>query len=63
MAGLLASLHYILVLLALGAAFLSLALESRITTKLYKYFIKKLRKNGSANISAIYLCSPGTQKK
>ena len=41
MSGLLASLHYILVVLALGAAFLSLALESRTTTKLYKYFYKE----------------------
>src|SRR5436190_11594744 len=41
MAGLLASLHYMLVVLALGAAFLSLALESRATTKLYKYFYKE----------------------
>src|SRR6266487_1175566 len=41
MAGLLASLHYILVVLALGAAFLSLALESRVTTRLYKYFYKE----------------------
>jgi ATP-binding cassette, subfamily B, bacterial len=41
MAGLLASLHYILVVLALGAAFLSIALESRVTTRLYKYFYKE----------------------
>ncbi|HEX7902625.1 MAG TPA: ABC transporter ATP-binding protein [Chitinophagaceae bacterium] len=41
MAGLLASLHYTLVLLALGAAFLSLMLESRVTTRLYKYFYKE----------------------
>jgi ATP-binding cassette subfamily B protein len=41
MAGLLASLHYALVILALGAAFLSLALESRTTSKLYKYFYKE----------------------
>ena len=41
MAGLLASLHYILVVLSLGAAFLSLALESRVTTRLYKYFYKE----------------------
>lgn len=41
MAGLLASLHYTLVLLALGAAFLSLILESRVTTRLYKYFYKE----------------------
>lgn len=41
MAGLLASLHYVLVVLALGAAFLSLALESRVTSKLYKYYYKE----------------------
>ena len=41
MAGLLASLHYILVVLALGTAFLSLLLESRVTTKLYRYFYKE----------------------
>jgi ATP-binding cassette, subfamily B, bacterial len=41
MAGLLASLHYVLVVLALGAAFLSIALESRVTTRLYKYFYKE----------------------
>lgn len=41
MSGLLASLHYFLVILALGAAFLSLGLESRTTTKLYKYFYKE----------------------
>src|SRR6476619_6599392 len=41
MSGLLASLHYLLVILALGAAFLSLELESRTTTKLYKYFYKE----------------------
>jgi len=41
MAGLLASLNYILVVLALGAAFLTLVLESRVTTKLYKYFYKE----------------------
>jgi ATP-binding cassette, subfamily B, bacterial len=41
MAGLLARLHFVLVILALGTAFLSLALESRVTTKLYKYFYKE----------------------
>ena len=41
MAGLLASLNYILMVLALAAAFLSLALESRVTSKLYKYFYKE----------------------
>jgi ATP-binding cassette, subfamily B, bacterial len=41
MAGLLASLHYILVVLALGASFITLILESRVTTKLYKYYYKE----------------------
>ncbi|MBL7739266.1 MAG: ABC transporter ATP-binding protein [Chitinophagaceae bacterium] len=41
MAGLLASLHYLLLVLALGAAILTIALESRVTTKLYKYFYKE----------------------
>jgi len=41
MAGLLASLHYLLVILALGAAFISLLLESRVTTKLYRFFYKE----------------------
>ncbi len=41
MAGLLASLHYILVILALGASILTLVLESRVTAKLYKYYYKE----------------------
>jgi len=41
MAGLLASLHWILLVLALAAAFLSLALESRVTSKLYSFFYKE----------------------
>jgi ATP-binding cassette, subfamily B, bacterial len=41
MAGLLASLHYVLVVLALGAALLSLLIESGVTRRLYKYFYKE----------------------
>jgi ATP-binding cassette, subfamily B, bacterial len=41
MAGLLASLHYLLVVFALGTAVLSLVLESRVTSKLYRYFYKE----------------------
>ncbi|MEI9912281.1 MAG: hypothetical protein WDO71_23070 [Bacteroidota bacterium] len=41
MSGLLASLHYILVVLALGASILTLVLESRVTTRLYKYYYKE----------------------
>jgi ATP-binding cassette subfamily B protein len=41
MATLLASLHYVLVILALGAAVLSLALERRVTSRLYEFFYKE----------------------
>lgn len=41
MASLLASLHYILVVLALAAAVLSLALERQITSRLYEFFYKE----------------------
>src|SRR5256885_1863107 len=41
MAGLLASLHYILVVLALGAAVLSLALERRVTVRMYEFFYRE----------------------
>jgi ATP-binding cassette subfamily B protein len=41
MAGLLASLHYVLVILALSAALLSLALERRVTAKLYEFYYKE----------------------
>lgn len=41
MAGLLASLHYILVVLALAAALVSLALERRVTARLYEFFYKE----------------------
>jgi ATP-binding cassette subfamily B protein len=41
MASLLASLHYVLVVLALAAAVLSLALERRVTARLYEFFYKE----------------------
>ena len=41
MAGLLASLHWLLVVLALAASFLSMAIESRVTARLYKYYYKE----------------------
>jgi ATP-binding cassette subfamily B protein len=41
MAGLLASLHWVLVVLALTAALLSLALERRVTARLYEFFYKE----------------------
>ena len=41
MAGLLASLHWMLVVLALMASFLSLIIESRVTSRLYHFFYKE----------------------
>jgi ATP-binding cassette subfamily B protein len=41
MAGLLASLHYLLVIFALSASLISLVIESRVTSRLYKYFYKE----------------------
>ena len=41
MASLLASLHYVLVVLALASAVLSLALERRVTRKMYEFFYKE----------------------
>jgi ATP-binding cassette subfamily B protein len=41
MASLLASLHFILVILALAAAFLSLLLERRMTSRLYEFFYRE----------------------
>lgn len=41
MAGLLASLHYVLVILALAAAVLSMAIERRVTAKMYEFFYKE----------------------
>src|SRR6185436_18826782 len=41
MATILASLHYVLVILALLAAGLSLALESRVTSRLYNFYYKE----------------------
>src|SRR5688500_12550168 len=41
MAGLLASLHWLLVILALATSLLSLVIESRVTSKLYKYFYQE----------------------
>jgi ATP-binding cassette subfamily B protein len=41
MAGLLASLHWLLVIVALAGSFASLAIESRVTAKLYKYYYKE----------------------
>ncbi len=63
MAGLLASLHYVLVVLALGAALLSLALESRVTSKLYKYYYKETPEERERNYLGDLLVQPRNTKE
>src|SRR5678815_4023985 len=63
MAGVLASLHYMLVILALGAAFLSLALESRVTSKLYKYFYQETPDERERQYLGDLLVQPRTTKE
>jgi ATP-binding cassette subfamily B protein len=63
MAGLLASLHYVLVILALGAAFLSLALESRVTSKLYNFFYKETPEERERGYMGDLLVQPRNTKE
>ena len=63
MAGLLASLHYILVILALAAAFLALLLESRVTSKLYAYFYKETPEERERQYFGDLLVQPKTTKE
>jgi ABC-type multidrug transport system fused ATPase/permease subunit len=63
MAGLLASLHYILVVLALAAAVLTLVIESRVTSKLYKYFYKETPEERERGYIGELLVEPRTTKE
>jgi ATP-binding cassette, subfamily B, bacterial len=63
MAGLLASLHYLLVVLALMAAVLSLVIESRVTSKLYKYFYKETPEERERGYIADLLVEPKNTKE
>ncbi|HSU27198.1 MAG TPA: ABC transporter ATP-binding protein, partial [Chitinophagaceae bacterium] len=63
MAGLLASLHYVLVLLALGAAVLQLALESRVTSRLYKYYYKETTEERERQYLGDLLVEPKNTKE
>src|SRR5215208_945896 len=62
MASLLASLHYVLVLLALAAAVLSLALERRITARLYEFFYKETPEEREREYMGDLLAQPRTTK-
>lgn len=63
MSGLLASLHYMLVVLALGASILTLVLESRVTTKLYQYYYKETPEERERQYLGDLLVQPRTTKE
>ena len=63
MAGLLASLHWVLVVLALAAALLSLALERRVTSKLYEFFYKETPEEREREYLGDLLVQPRTTKE
>ncbi len=63
MASLLASLHWVLVVLALLAAVLSLALERRITSQLYEFFYKETPEERERGYLGDLLVQPRTTKE
>src|SRR5499433_4218663 len=63
MATLLASLHYLLVVLALSAAALSLALERRMTSRLYEFFYKETPEERERQYMGDLLAQPRTTKE
>ncbi len=63
MAGLLASLHWVLVFLAAVAALLSLALERRVTAKLYEFFYKETPEEREREYMADLLVQPRNTKE
>ena len=63
MAGLLASLHWVLVALALVAAALSLVLERRMTSRLYEYFYKETPEERERGYLGDLLVQPRTTKE
>lgn len=63
MAGLLASLHYVLVVLALAAALLSLILERRVNSKLYEFFYNEAPEEREREYLGDLLVQPRTTKE
>src|SRR5258706_6706096 len=63
MASLLASLHYVLVVLALAAAVLSLALERRVTSRMYEFFYKETPEERERDYVGDLLVQPRTTKE
>ena len=63
MASLLASLHYVLVVLALAAAGLSLVLERQVTSRLYEFFYKETPEEREREYMGDLLAQPRTTKE
>ncbi|HEU5217348.1 MAG TPA: ABC transporter ATP-binding protein [Gemmatimonadales bacterium] len=63
MAALLASLHYVLVILALASALLSMALERRVTARLYEFFYKETPEEREREYLGDLLAQPRTTKE
>src|SRR4026207_2385697 len=63
MASLLASLHYILVILALAGAVVSLMLERRVTSRLYEFFYKETPEEREREYVGDLLVQPRTTKE
>src|SRR5688572_7941905 len=63
MASLLASLHYMLVILALASAVLSLVLERRMTSRLYEFFYKETPEERERDYLGDLLAQPRTTKE
>jgi ATP-binding cassette subfamily B protein len=63
MASLLASLHYVLVLLAAAAAILSLLLERQVTARLYAFFYKETPEEREREYLSDLLVQPRTTKE
>jgi ATP-binding cassette subfamily B protein len=63
MATLLASLHYVLVILALAAALLSLVLERRVNSKLYEFFYNEAPEEREREYLGDLLVQPRTTKE
>ena len=63
MASLLASLHWVLVILALAGAVLSLILERRVTSRLYEFFYKETPEEREREYVGDLLVQPRTTKE
>jgi ATP-binding cassette subfamily B protein len=63
MAGLLARLHWLLVVLAFATALLSLIIESRVTSRLYKYYYQETPEERERSYLGDLLVQPRTTKE